>query len=73
MVIKGVIEIKKESFKKGKRGKDIEIMERIEIWKKGLEYENGKGNGVGYYIQVNEGKKRIQRKGEKEIMKGMIM
>ncbi|MGU3575722.1 aminopeptidase P family protein [Brucellaceae bacterium C25G] len=72
LVLKGMIAISTARFPKGTRGQDIDALARIALWKQGFDYGHGTGHGVGSYLSVHEGPQSISRRGDQELMAGMI-
>lgn len=36
-------------------GADMDILARMHLWNKGLDFKHGTGHGVGTYLNVHEG------------------
>lgn len=72
LVLKGMIAISTARFPKGTRGQDIDVLARIALWKQGFDYAHGTGHGVGSYLSVHEGPQSISKRGDQELMAGMI-
>ena len=72
LVLKGMIAISTARFPKGTRGQDIDVLARIALWKQGFDYGHGTGHGVGSYLSVHEGPQSISKRGDQELMTGMI-
>ncbi|MBX4335040.1 aminopeptidase P family protein [Bartonella raoultii] len=73
LVLKGMIALSTARFPKGTRGQDIDVLARIALWKAGFDYAHGTGHGVGSYLSVHEGPQNISRKGNQELLPGMIV
>jgi Xaa-Pro aminopeptidase len=58
-VLKGLIALTRVSFPQGTFGPQIDILARLALWKKGLNYGHGTGHGVGAYLNVHEGPQSI--------------
>lgn len=55
LVLKGMINLSKARFLYGCRGESLDVLARIPLWNKYLEYEHGTGHGIGYLLNVHEG------------------
>lgn len=72
LVLKGMIAISTARFPQGTRGQDIDVLARIALWQQGFDYGHGTGHGVGSYLSVHEGPQSISKRGDQELMAGMI-
>lgn len=73
LVLKGLIAISTSRFPAGTRGVDIDVLARIALWKRGLDFAHGTGHGVGSYLAVHEGPQRIAKTGMEKLLAGMIL
>ncbi|WP_378949968.1 aminopeptidase P family protein [Mesorhizobium sp. ANAO-SY3R2] len=73
LVLKGLIAISTARFPAGARGCDIDVLARIALWKRGLDFAHGTGHGVGSYLAVHEGPQRIAKTGMEKLLAGMIL
>lgn len=53
--LKGFIILTNAVFKDGMTGKELDILCREPLWKKGLDYRCGTGHGVGFVLNIHEG------------------
>ncbi|WP_341760241.1 aminopeptidase P family protein [Candidatus Endowatersipora endosymbiont of Watersipora subatra] len=73
LVLKGHINLALACFPTGTRGMDLDILARLPLWKKGMDYAHGTGHGVGSYLSVHEGSHSISKHGNQELLPGMII
>ncbi|MBD0414735.1 aminopeptidase P family protein [Oryzicola mucosus] len=73
LVLKGMMGLSMLRFPAGIRGRDIDAVARIALWKHGLDYAHGTGHGVGSYLAVHEGPQRIAKTGTEKLLEGMIV
>lgn len=60
LILKGHIDIAMAVFPKGTRGAQLDVLARMPIWKKRMNYLHGTGHGVGHYLNVHEGPQSIR-------------
>jgi Xaa-Pro aminopeptidase len=58
-VLKGLIALTRLSFPQGTFGTQVDILARLALWEKGLNYGHGTGHGIGAYLNVHEGPQSI--------------
>jgi Xaa-Pro aminopeptidase len=58
-VLKGLISLTRLSFPQGTFGTQVDILARLALWEKGLNYGHGTGHGIGAYLNVHEGPQGI--------------
>lgn len=73
LVLKGNISLAKAVFPKGALGRDIDILARMPLWKKALDYRCGTGHGIGYFLGVHEGPQRISSASNEKILPMMTL
>jgi len=74
LVLKGMISIAKALFPSGTKGHSLDILARINLWDRGLNYGHGTGHGVGHYLCVHEGPVGIRPEFNREnIQNGQII
>ena len=61
LVLKCHISLATSRFPKGTTGSQLDALARIELWKRGLDFDHGTGHGVGSYLSVHEGPQRISK------------
>lgn len=54
-VLKSHIGLATARFLKGTAGCNLDILARLPMWERGLDYKCGTGHGVGYFLSVHEG------------------
>ena len=54
LVLKGHIELAKARFPAGTTGGQLDILARMHLWARGLNYAHGTGHGVGFFLNVHE-------------------
>ena len=55
MVLRGHIRLADAVFLRGATGMSLDVLARMPLWEKGLDYNHGTGHGVGYLLSVHEG------------------
>jgi Xaa-Pro aminopeptidase len=73
LVLKGMIGLSMTRFPVGTRGREIDAIARLALWKAGLDYAHGTGHGVGSFLSVHEGPQRISKAGDTKLQAGMIL
>jgi Xaa-Pro aminopeptidase len=58
-VLQGLIRLSELSFPRGTCGPQVDILARLALWDRGLNYGHGTGHGVGAYLGVHEGPQSI--------------
>lgn len=61
LVLKGHIALATVRFPKGTTGSSLDVLARVALWERGLDYDHGTGHGVGSYLGVHEGPQRIAK------------
>lgn len=60
-VLKGHISLSQIRFPEGIPGSNLDVLARMALWQKGLDYDHGTGHGVGVFLGVHEGPQRISK------------
>ena len=60
LVLKGHIAIATCKFPYGTRGAQIDVLARLALWQRGMNYLHGTGHGVGHFLSVHEGPQSIR-------------
>ncbi|WP_321438886.1 aminopeptidase P family protein [uncultured Bacteroides sp.] len=60
LVLKGHIAIAACKFPCGTRGTQIDVLARVALWQRGMNYLHGTGHGVGHFLSVHEGPQGIR-------------
>ena len=60
MVWKGHIELAMAKFHAGTRGAQLEVLARMPMWSRGMNYLHGTGHGIGHFLNVHEGPQSIR-------------
>ena len=55
LILKGHIDLAMAVFPERTRGSQIDILARLPIWKRNMNYLHGTGHGVGAFLNVHEG------------------
>ncbi|MDO4563310.1 MAG: aminopeptidase P family protein [Clostridia bacterium] len=55
LVLKGAIRLAEAKFIKGTTGANLDVLARLPLWEKGIDYKCGTGHGVGFCLNVHEG------------------
>jgi len=61
-VASGTLKLADAVFLEGCTGRNLDILARETLWKKGLDYKHGTGHGIGYVLNVHEGPQNIRWK-----------
>ncbi|HEY9080248.1 aminopeptidase P family protein [Magnetovibrio sp.] len=73
-VLKGHIAISSQTFPRGTRGQELDVLARRALWEAGIDYDHGTGHGVGTYLGVHEGPQGISKRGQgPELAAGMVL
>ncbi len=60
-------------FKKGTKSSTLDIIARMPLWQKGIDFNHGTGHGVGYFLGCHEGPQRIAPvQNDYDMVPGMI-
>ena len=54
-------------FPEGTRGAQLDVLARMPIWKKRMNYLHGTGHGVGHFLNVHEGPQSFRWKSPAEL------
>lgn len=74
LVLKGMISLSMAKFPINTRGYHLDILARMAMWQKGLNYGHGTGHGVGYFLNVHEGPMSIRQEfNDRVIEAGMVL
>ena len=60
LVLKGNLKLGAAKFTYGCKGQNLDYLARESLWERGLDYNHGTGNGVGYLLNVHEGPNSIR-------------
>jgi len=60
LILKGHIDLAMAVFPEGTRGAQLDVLARMPIWKRRLNYLHGTGHGVGHFLNVHEGPQSIR-------------
>jgi len=61
LVLKGHLALARVRFPAGTTGSNLDVLARMALWSKGLDYDHGTGHGVGVFLGVHEGPQRISK------------
>lgn len=78
LVAVGMLRLADAVFIEGCTGRNLDILARGELWKRGVDYKCGTGHGVGYMLGVHTGPQNIRyrytpERPETVLKSGMIM
>ena len=74
LVLKGMIAVSEAVFPDGTSGAQLDVLARLPLWRRGLDFDHGTGHGVGSYLCVHEGPQRIAKGGSGvKLAPGMIL
>ena len=71
-VLKGHIALASAIFPYGTTGNELDLLARLPLWKKDINYGHGTGHGVGSCLSVHEGPQRISKGSFTILEPGMI-
>lgn len=60
LILKGHIALAMAKFPAGTRGTQLDILARMPIWQRGMNFLHGTGHGVGHFLSVHEGPQSIR-------------
>ena len=60
LILKGHIDLAMAKFPAGTRGAQLDVLARMPIWKRGMNFLHGTGHGVGHFLNVHEGPQSIR-------------
>jgi Xaa-Pro aminopeptidase len=60
LVLKGMIQLSIIQFPTGTRGSQLDILARMAMWNRGINYGHGTGHGIGAFLNVHEGPQSIR-------------
>lgn len=60
LILKGHIALAMAKFPAGTRGVQLDILARMPIWQRGMNFLHGTGHGVGHFLNVHEGPQSIR-------------
>ena len=74
LVLKGHIALDQARFPEGTTGTHLDVLARMFLWQRGLDYDHGTGHGVGAFLSVHEGPQRIAKASSEVALKpGMVL
>jgi Xaa-Pro aminopeptidase len=60
LVLKGHIALAMAKFPEGTRGAQLDVLARMPLWERKMNYLHGTGHGVGHFLHVHEGPHNIR-------------
>ena len=60
LILKGHIDLSMAIFPEGTRGAQLDVLARMPIWQRKMNYLHGTGHGVGHFLNVHEGPQSIR-------------
>ena len=60
LILKGHIALAMAVFPEGTRGAQLDVLARMPIWKRRMNFLHGTGHGVGHFLNVHEGPQSIR-------------
>lgn len=60
LILKGHIALAMAKFPAGTRGAQLDVLARMPIWQRGMNFLHGTGHGVGHFLNVHEGPQSIR-------------
>ncbi|NDV63819.1 aminopeptidase P family protein [Bacteroides sp. 224] len=60
LVLKGHIALAMAKFPAGTRGAQLDVLARMPLWNRGMNYLHGTGHGIGHFLNVHEGPQSIR-------------
>ena len=62
LILKGHIALATAVFPEGTRGAQLDVLARMPIWQRRMNYLHGTGHGVGHFLNVHEGPQSIRER-----------
>ncbi len=72
LVCVGMLRLADAVFLEGCTGRNLDILARGELWKRGVDYKCGTGHGVGFILGVHTGPQNIRYKYNEDIREAVI-
>ena len=72
LVCVGMLRLADAVFLEGCSGRNLDILARGELWKRGIDYKCGTGHGVGYMLGVHTGPQNIRYKFDADRREALI-
>lgn len=60
LILKGHIALAMAKFPVGTRGAQLDVLARMPLWNRGMNFLHGTGHGVGHFLSVHEGPQSIR-------------
>lgn len=60
LILKGHIALSLAKFPAGTRGAQLDVLARMPLWSRGMNFLHGTGHGVGHFLNVHEGPQSIR-------------
>ncbi len=60
LVAMGMLRLLNAKFLYGCTGRNLDILARLPLWERGLDYKHGTGHGIGYILNVHEGPQSLR-------------
>lgn len=74
LILKGHIALAMARFPLGTRGTQLDVLARMPIWQKRMNFLHGTGHGVGHFLSVHEGPQSIRmNENPTPLLPGMIV
>lgn len=73
LVLKGHLALARVKFPRKTTGTQLDSLARFYLWQFGKDYDHGTGHGVGAFMSVHEGPCSISKRGNCELLPGMIL
>ena len=74
LILKGHIALAMARFPLGTRGTQLDVLARVPIWQKRMNFLHGTGHGVGHFLSVHEGPQSIRmNENPTPLLPGMIV
>lgn len=73
LVLKSHIAVARAVFKSGSAGRNIDIIAREPMWRRGLDYRCGTGHGVGFVGLIHEGPQGMSAANDTPFVPGMTV
>jgi len=73
LVLKCHISLAKFKFLYGATGSHIDVIARMPLWERGLNYPHGTGHGIGFFLNVHESPNISSRNEFIKLEEGMVM
>lgn len=73
LVAMGMLRLAGAKFLQGCSGRNLDILARLPLWEKGIDYKCGTGHGIGYILNVHEGPHSIRSRFSDDVKEAVLV